>query len=63
LSHHCPLCQIHLCNDCIDGSYHILHADHELLKADSRVVYSNELFDGRWFCDNCKRDHGDEIFM
>ena len=63
MSRHCPMCRIHLCNDCVTGVSHVFHADHQLLRADSRVVYSDELYGGRWFCDNCKRDDGGHTFM
>lgn len=58
LSHHCPICRIDLCEECITGRRHHRHLDHhhdhQLLLVDSRVVYSSEVYQGSWFCDCCK---------
>lgn len=54
ISHHCSKCQFDLCSNCVAGRRHYLHP-HELLLANSHVVYSSPLYMGQWFCDNCKR--------
>ena len=56
---HCRECEFDLCISCISlpppaGQLHHLHP-HELLLANSHVVYSSQLYRGQWVCDNCGR--------
>ncbi|XP_062512576.1 uncharacterized protein LOC134188420 [Corticium candelabrum] len=62
ISHHCPKCQFDLCVNCVAGQQHHLHP-HKLLLANSYVVYSSQLYNGQWFCDNCKKSSRGVMYM
>lgn len=56
-SHHCPLCEIDICDKCFNGTWkHVLHTVsryHTLKPTDPRLTYRKYL---NWFCDVCERE-------
>ena len=55
MSHHCPLCEIDICDKCFTGSWkHVLHGMYHSLKpVDPRLAYRKCL---SWFCDACDKE-------
>ena len=54
-SHHCPQCEIDICDKCFTGSWkHVLHSIYHSLKpVDPRLAYRKYT---SWFCDACERE-------